>query len=293
MALHPVVDLLKRMCHIAQDDAPAIIAEKLTQGVQRFGDSPSAALPYLRYLLTLDTGDAAVQSMAPHLRRAEIFAALRRLLLQATDAPPHILLFEDVHWMDETTAAFLALLIDNLPASRVLCLLTHRPGYVHPFGDRTYHSRLVLSPLAASEAVQMARAILAIERLPTALETLIVQKAEGNPFFVEEVVKSLRENEALRWDGQQVVLTKPLEDIGVPSTIQDLLMARIDRLPAASKDTLQLVAVIGREFTRRVLEQVTNAPDHTEVTLQALQAAELIYEVHRVPENRPTCSNTP
>jgi class 3 adenylate cyclase/DNA-binding winged helix-turn-helix (wHTH) protein/tetratricopeptide (TPR) repeat protein len=284
MALHPVVDLLKRMCHMVQDDAPAIIVEKLTHGVQGLGDNLSSTLPYLRYLLAVDAGDAAVQCMDPRLRRAEIFAALRRLMLQTTDARPHILLFEDLHWMDEATATFLALLIDSLPASRVLCLMTHRPGYVHPFGDRTYHTRLVLSPLASSEALQMARALLATAQLPTSLETLIVQKAEGNPFFVEELVKSLRENEALQWDGQQVVLTKPLEAIEVPSTLQALLMARIDRLPDLAKDTLQLASVIGREFTRRVLDQVAHAPDHTEGALQVLKAAELIYEVHHVPE---------
>lgn len=284
MALHPVVDLLKRMLHIVQDEAPATIVEKLTQGVQRLGDGLSATLPYLRYLLVGDAGDAAVQSMDPKLRRAETFETLRRLLLQTTDTQPTVILFEDLHWMDEATEAFLAFLADSLPASRVLCLLTHRPGYVHPFGDRTYHTRLVLSPLAASEAIQMARAILASEQLPTALETLIAQKADGNPFFVEEVIKSLRESDALQWHGQQVVLTRPLEDIGVPNTIQDLLMARIDRLPDLPKDTLQLASVIGREFMRRVLHQVTSAPHQTEVALQALKAAELIYEVYRSPE---------
>jgi predicted ATPase len=220
------------------------MVEKLSQGVQPLGNSFRSTLPYLRYLLVGDADDAAVQSMDPKLRRTETFKALRRLMLQTTDAQPTIILFEDLHWMDEATEAFLAFLADSIPASRVLCLLTQRPGYVHPFGDRTYHTRLVLSPLSASEAVQMARAILATEQLPTALETLIAQKVDGNPFFVEEVIKSLRESEALQWHGQQVVLTRPLEDIGVPSAIQDLLMARIDRLPELPKETLQLASWI-------------------------------------------------
>src|SRR5262245_18874499 len=124
----------------------------------------------------------------------------------------------------------------------------------------------------------MAQAILTTEQLPAALQTLIMQKAEGNPFFVEEVVKSLQESSAIRRVGAHYVLTKPIEEIVVPDTIQDVLMARNDRLDEAPKQALQLAAVIGREFTYRLLSRLGNMQEHTEASLQSLKAIELIYE---------------
>jgi predicted ATPase len=197
---------------------------------------------------------------------------------------PQVVVFEDLHWMDQATEAFLTFTIDSIAASRVLCLCTFRPGYVHPFGERTYYTRMALSTLSTTDTLQMARAMLATERLPEALQTLIVQKAEGNPFFVEEVLKSLQDVGAIRRQGECYVLTRPLEELVVPDTIQDVLMARIDRLPDAPKKTLQLAAVIGREFTRRLLERLADIRERTEGDVQELKALELIYEKRLFPE---------
>ena len=179
-----------------------------------------------------------MRTMNPQLRRSEIFDALRRLLLRAAEERPQVLVFEDLHWMDQATEEFLTFIADSLPTSRVLCLFTYRPGYVHPFGDRTYHTRIVLPTLSTADTVQMAQAMLAAEHLPDELVALIVQKAEGNPFFVEEVVKSLQETGAIRQQDERYVLARPLDDIVVPDTIQDVLMARIDRLAEAPKQAL-------------------------------------------------------
>jgi predicted ATPase len=232
--------------------------------VLRLGEELRPTLPYLRYLLAVDPGEAAVRTMDPQLRRAEVFDALRRLLLRAAEVRPQVVVFEDLHWMDQATEAFLTFTADSIPTSRVLCLFTYRPGYVQPFGDRTYHTRLVLPALSRADTVQMTQAMLATEHLPEALQTLIVQKAEGNPFFVEEVVKSLRETGAIRREGDRYILARPLAEIVVPDTIQDVLMARIDRLPEAPKKTLQLAAVIGREFTRRLLERLADIRERTD-----------------------------
>ena len=124
----------------------------------------------------------------------------------------------------------------------------------------------------------------ATEQLPAEIQTLIIQKAEGNPFFVEEVVKSLQEVSAICRVGAQYVLTKPIEEIVVPDTIQDVLMARIDRLDEAPKQTLQVAAVIGREFTYRLLSRLASIQERTEASLQALKAIELIYEMSLYPE---------
>jgi tetratricopeptide (TPR) repeat protein len=283
-AFHPMIDLLRRTFRIEEGDAEGTIIEKIDQGVLRLGAELRPILPYLRYLLAVDPGDPAVRTMDPQLRRAEIFDALWRLLLRAAEVRPQVVVFEDLHWMDQATEAFLTFTMDSIPASRVLCLLSYRPGYVHPFGDRTYHTRLALPTLSTADTVQMARAMLATEQLPEALQALIVQKAEGNPFFVEEVVKSLRETGAMRRQGDHYVLTRPLDETVVPDTIQDVLMARIDRLEEAPKKTLQLAAVIGREFTHRLLDRLADIQGRTEPYLQELKALELIHERRLYPE---------
>jgi class 3 adenylate cyclase/tetratricopeptide (TPR) repeat protein len=284
MVLHPLIDLLRRNFGIEEDDAEAIVIDKINEGVLRLGAEMRTVLPYLRYVLGVDPGDPTLQSMDPQLRRAELFDALRRLLLRAADVRPQVVVFEDLHWMDNATEAFLQFILDSIPASRVLCLLTYRPGYVHPFGERSYYTRMALPALSTSATVQMARAMLAAEQLPEEVAVLLVQKAEGNPFFVEEVVKSLRETGVLQRQGDRYVLSQSLDDVVIPNTIQGVLMARIDRLDEAAKQTLQLASVIGRECTHRLLAHLADHQPQLEAALQVLKATELLYEVHRQPE---------
>jgi tetratricopeptide (TPR) repeat protein len=186
--------------------------------------------------------------------------------------------------MDQATEAYLLFMADSIPTSRVLRILTYRPGYMQPFGDRTYHTRIALNTLSTEHSVEMAQALLATESLPEELRALIVRKAEGNPFFVEEVVKSLLEVGALRRAADGYDLAKRLNEIFVPNTIQDVIMARIDRLEEAPKRTLQLASVIGREFTRRLLDRIADIRARNEEFLQGLKAIELIYEKSVFPE---------
>ena len=255
MAFHPLIDLLKRHFGIEEGDAERMIAEKVTQGVLNLGEDLRPLLPYLHYLLAVDPGPV-VPTMDPQQRRGEIFAAVRHVILRAAEVRPQVVVFEDLQWMDQATQAFLAFFMDSLPTARVLCLLTYRTGYAHPFGERTYHTRIALTTLSSTDSVQMAQALLATESLPAALQTLITQRAEGNPFFVEEIVKTLQDIGAIRQTGDHAVLTRPFHEVVIPATIQDVIMARIDRLAEAPKRTLQLASVIGREFTRRLLDRL-------------------------------------
>ena len=254
MAFHPLIDLLKRNFHIEEGDAESTIIEKIVQNVLRLGVDLQPTLSYLRYLLAVDPGDAAVQTMDPKLRRAEIFAALRHLLIRAAEVHPLVLVFEDLHWIDQASEEFLRFMADSIPTSRVLCLFTYRPGYSHAFGERTYHTRLALPTLSTADSVQMARAMLATEHLPEALQTLIVQKAEGNPFFIEEVIKSLQEMGAIRRDGSHYVLSRPLAEIVVPDTVQDILygitltgQGNYDKALALFQEGLMLAEKVGDE----------------------------------------------
>ncbi len=284
IAMHPIIDMMKRNFRIEEGDTEGTIAKKIERSILLLGEDLRPIVPYLRYLLSVDPGDASVAAMDPQQRRGEMFDALRRLLVRASEVRPQVRVHEDCHWMDKATEESLLFMADSVPNNRILDILTYRTGYPHPFGERTYHSRVVLTALSAEDSVHMAEAVLSTESLPQDLNALVAAKAEGNPFFVEEVVKSLQEVGAIRKSGDRYVLAKRLEEIFIPDTIQDVIMARIDRLEEAPKKTLQLASVIGREFTSRLLDRIGDIRGRTEDFLRELKALELIYEKSLFPE---------
>jgi class 3 adenylate cyclase/tetratricopeptide (TPR) repeat protein len=283
-AFHPLIDLLKRNFRVEEGDAEPTIVEKIERNVLRLGEDLRPTLPFLRYLLSVDPGDQAVLTMDPKQRRQAIFDALRRLLVRAAEVRPQVLIYEDAHWMDKATEEMLAATVGMVASNRIIQILTYRTGYLHPLGERTFQTRIGLDVLSGDDSAEMARAILAAESLPGDLKALIAKKAEGNPFFVEEVVKSLRDLKAVRASGDGYVLTRKLDEIAVPDTIQDVIMARIDRLADNPKRTLQLAAVVGREFSRRLLDRIVEPGESAELALRELQSQELIYERNLFPE---------
>ncbi len=284
MAFHPLIDLLRRNFRIDEQDGAEVVREKVAASVGRIGLGLEPALPYLVYMLGAAQADDQVHTLDPQIRRAETFDALRQLLLRAAERKPQVLVFEDLHWSDHATREFLRYLLDSVPGARVLILLTHRPGTDAALGDRTYATRLVLHKLSEAESGEMAEAVLASADLPKELRALIRRKAEGNPFFVEELITALSETGAIRPDGTTWVLGRPLDQIAVPDTIQDVLMSRIDRLENEPRQALQLAAVIGREFTQRLLDRIAEIRAGTTTVLRELQAIELIYEKALFPE---------
>jgi len=284
IAYHPLIDLIKRNFCIEENDSENVIIEKIERKILRLGEDLKSILPYLRYLLAIDPGDPALKTMEPQLRRAEIFDGLARLMLRSAEIRPHVIVFEDLHWMDQATELYLRYITDRIPAGRLLLILTYRPGYINPVEERTFQSRLALSSLSSADSITMTRSLLDVDSLPEDLQTMIVRKAEGNPFFVEEVVKTLRETAAIRRSEDRFVLTKPLDDVVIPDKIQDVIQARIDRLDDEPKNTLQLASVIGREFTHRLVDRLADNRGRTDDHIQVLKALELIYEKDIYPE---------
>ena len=284
MAFHPLVDLVRRWFGVEEADGEGAIAAKLESGVAEVGGDPGVVTPYLRALLSIDPGDAEARAMSPVERRGATFEALRRLLVGAAERRPQVVVIEDLHWIDEASEQFLTTLVDSVPALRVLLVFTYRPGYANPFGERSYATRIVPAALSPEDSSRMAAAVLAADALPGELRGLIAAKAEGNPFYVEELVRSLEERGALRRRAGRLELTRPVAEIAVPETIQDLIAARIDRLAEAPKRTLQLASVIGREFTRRLVDRLAEIRERTEEFLRELTALELIHERRLFPE---------
>jgi class 3 adenylate cyclase/tetratricopeptide (TPR) repeat protein len=284
MAFHPVIDLMRRNFRIEEQDPAEVVREKVTAGVARIGPGFESRLPYVFYMLGVAEPGDPVQRVDPQIRRAETFDALRQLLLRAAERKPQVMVYEDLHWSDNATREFLRFLLDSIPRSRVLILLTLRPGHDLALADRTYATRLVLRNLSTEESAEMTAALLASADLPPELHALVQRKAEGNPFFVEELIKSLSETGAIHRDGTRWMLGRPLDQIVVPNTIQDVLMARIDHLEEEPRQTLQLAAVIGREFTQRLLDRIAEIRRGTTAVLRELQAIELIHEKALFPE---------
>jgi class 3 adenylate cyclase/tetratricopeptide (TPR) repeat protein len=284
MAFHPLIDLVRRRFGIEEADDEAAIGAKIESGVAETGEDPGPIAPYLRALLSMDPGDAEVRAMSPRQRRNETFEAVRRLLVRAAERRPQVLVIEDLHWIDSASEQFLATLVDSIPALRVLLVFTYRPGYANPFGERSYFTRVVPAALSTDESARMAAAVLAADGLPDALRSVIGAKAEGNPFYVEELVTSLEESGAIRRVEGHLFLTQPLTALAIPSSIQDVIAARIDRLADAPKRTLQLAAVIGREFTRRLVDRLADIRESSDEFLRELTALELILERRLYPE---------
>ena len=281
---HPVVEMLRRVCRIEEGDTSVVTGIKLEEHLRRLDERLLPALPFLRVLLGLDAGDPSVDAMDPKLRRVEIFNATRQMLARAAEIRPHVLVLEDAHWMDSASEEWTARLSESLAAQRVLLVITYRPGYSPAFGDHTFHTRLALTTLSSADSVRMSRDLLGADQLPPELEALIVSKAEGNPFFVEELVRSVEELGAVRREGTRLVVSRPLDAALVPDTVEDVVTARIDRLADAPRRALRVAAVIGREFTRRLLDRLVDTGPPLDDVLRELRAVELIHEQRVFPE---------
>src|SRR5262249_33872754 len=162
----------------------------------------------------------------------------KRILLRESLNQPLMLIFEDLHWIDGETQGLLNLLVDSLGTARILLLLNYRPEYQHQWGSRSYYTQLRLDPLGRENAEGMLRSLLGDDLKLAALKRLIIERTEGNPFFMEEIVQALVDDGALVRDGT-LRLTKAMAELNIPPTVQAILAARIDRLPAAEKELLQ------------------------------------------------------
>jgi class 3 adenylate cyclase/pimeloyl-ACP methyl ester carboxylesterase len=278
MSYLPIVDLLRGHFEIDEADSAEVVVEKVERACAELGGPVKDAAPFYRDLLGVDPGDVRLARMEERLRSGHYFESVRNLVHALAQRRPTILLVEDVHWVDDSSEQLLRRLFDSLAGAPVLAIASHRSEYTWPHGERSYFSRVQLRGLGEQLVDELARSVLGRDRLAPALRRTIAERSDGNPFFIEEVVKSLAETGLL--EGGNV--DESLLD-RVPSTVQEVLLARIDRLDDAARRTLQIASVIGREFTVRILERVAEADGASEL-LEDLRGLELIYEKSVYPE---------
>jgi class 3 adenylate cyclase/tetratricopeptide (TPR) repeat protein len=283
MPFLPLIDLLKRSFRIEEGDTEQLIIQKIEEGLGRLGQEAMERAPYLKFLFSVDPGDPLIPSMDPQGRRRTIFDSIRLMTIHGSRLSPLILLFEDLHWIDHDTEDFLKYVIDSLATLPVLLICTYRPGYANPFGERTFYNHISLKTLEEKESLDLAKSVIGVDNLPEPIAPLILERAEGNPFYIEEIAKSFEEMGAFR-RVEAVEPTLDLDQIQIPTSIQDILMARVDRLPEEQKNALQIAAVIGREFSSRLLERIAHLEVSASEMFGDLVSLELIYQTQFYPE---------
>jgi class 3 adenylate cyclase/tetratricopeptide (TPR) repeat protein len=280
----PLVDLLRKNFGIEEFDGEPEIIAKVEGATRRMGGLEEH-VPFIRYLLSVDPGDAAVATMDAPNRRRLAFAALRALAVRGAQLRPVVLVVEDLHWMDSGSEEFLGSLMESLAGVAIMLILTYRVGYAPPFGSRSYYSTINLTTLGDNETLAVARSVLGTADLPREVLDALRQKAEGVPLFIEEVAKTLLDLGVVRREGDRLVLVSGPESIDVPETIHDIIMARLDRLGDEGKRAVQLASVIGRQFLVRLLSRISGmSQEPVDGLLRELQSLELIYQQGLLPE---------
>ena len=302
----PVIDLLHGYFEITADDDGRRRRQKIIGKLLELDRALEDTVPYLYALLGIVEGDDPIAQMDAQIRKRRTLEAIKRILLRESLNQPLMVVFEDLHWIDGETQAFLNLLADSIGTAKILLLVNYRPEYAHQWNSKTYYTQLRLDPLGKESAEEMLSALLGASPAPVTqspgasrerpagdlqvagrvrvqdsiegLKRLIIERTEGNPFFIEEMVLVLFDEGALVRNGA-AKLTRSLNQLKIPPTVHAILAARIDRLPADEKDLLQTLAVIGREFPLALVARLfSTSDDALNGMLSDLQQGEFIYE---------------
>jgi class 3 adenylate cyclase/tetratricopeptide (TPR) repeat protein len=281
----PVVDLLKGYFRIQDHDDERDIREKVTGKLLTLDRALEATLPAVLALLDVPVDDGAWKTLDPAQRRQRTLDVVKALMLREAREQPVLLVFEDLHWIDAETQVVLDTLVESLGSARLLLLVNYRPEYEHRWGSRTYYRQMRLDALPAESAAELLDALLGEDPGLAPLKQLLVRR--GNPFFLEETVRTLVETNTLAGERGQYRLIRPLQAIQVPSTVQAILAARIDRLAPEDKNLLQVASVVGRDVPFALLQVIADLPDESlHRGLDHLQRAEFVYETGIFPDRQ-------
>ncbi len=281
----PVIELLKSYFTIQERDDPRAIRERVVGKLLTLDRALESLLTPLLALLDVPVDDALWNALDRAQRRQRTLEAVKQLLLREGQSQPLLVLFEDLHWIDAETQAFLDGLVEGLPTARVLLLVNYRPEYEHAWARKTYYIQMRIDPLRPENAEALLTALLGEDRTLDPLKRALIDRTEGNPFFLEESVRSLVETNVLVGERAAYRLTKAPEAWRIPATAQAILAARIDRLAPDDKRLLQASSVVGKDVPLALLQAIADMPDDPlRQGLAHLQAAEFLYETSLLPD---------
>ena len=281
----PVIDMLKGYFGIEARDEPRRTREKVTGKLLGLDEALWPMLPAFLALLDLPLEDAAWQALDPSQRRQRTLDAVKRLLIRESQVQPIVVLFEDLQWIDSETQAILDGLVESLPTARILLLVNYRPEYRHEWWSKTYYRQIQVEPLLPGSAEQLLRHLLGADPALAPLARVLIERTEGNPFFLEESVRSLVETAALTGTRGAYRLATALPKALTPATVQAVVAARMDRLPTQEKRLLQCAAVIGKDVPLALLQTIAElSEDDLHRSLAHLRASEFVYETRLYPD---------
>ena len=290
--LLPIRELLTTYFGIDATDDARRIREKLTGKLLTLDSRLGAALPAFEALFDLP-GDADWKALEPDVQRRRLRDAVKQVLLRESSAQPVLLALDDLHWIDTDTQTLLDSLVESLPGHRVLLLVNYRPEYTHAWGGKTYYSQVRLDPLPAETAETLLEALLGDDPSLSLLTRVLIERSQGNPFFLEESVRALAETGTLVGEPGAYRLSGAMPIVQVPDTVQAILAARIDRLSPEDKHVLQVASVVGVEVPLGLLQDIADRPaDAMDAGLARLRAHEFIYETRLFPEVEYTFKHT-
>ncbi|HSJ73537.1 MAG TPA: adenylate/guanylate cyclase domain-containing protein [Miltoncostaeaceae bacterium] len=269
----PVADIVRANCRIADTDSPEEVARKVRHGLAQVGIEGDDAAFSVLHMLGMGEATEALGHLSPEAVKARTIDTLLQMSLNGSRRRPIIFVVEDLHWIDRVSEEFFTRLVDDLQGAPILLACTYRPGYAAPWMQRSYATQIALPRLGTRDALAVVRSILdAQEGGGQLLAEGLISRAEGNPFFLEELARAARD----RSDLDAVAR--------VPETVQDVLAARVDRLPEEPRRVLQTASVLGREFPLRLLERVWDAPAPVGPHLAELTRLEFIHELQGLDE---------
>jgi class 3 adenylate cyclase len=289
----PLLELLRTYFEIDVQDDPRTICDRVTTQLHALQEDAWPSGPALLQVLDVPADDPQWQTLDPLRRREHMLDALRRLVLRESRIQPLLLVFDSLHWMDSQTHAFLDAIVQSLADSRIFLLITHRPEYQHPWTETPHYTGLLLKPLPADSAQQLLDPLLGSDPSLQALKSWLISRTEGNPFFLQESIRTLIETQALMGERGAYRLVKPLESIQLPATIHAVLAPRIDRLPAEAKRLLQAASVIGKDVPLVLLQAIADmSEDEIRRNLTILQAGDFLHELRLFPSMEYTFRHT-
>ena len=277
----PILEVLRVIFRIEEGDDPLQLGEKLREGMQDLDSDLKEVLPFLEPLFGLPGDDTALRGLEPKDRRQRTQQAILDVLAASARQRPLVLVIENLHWRDESSEDFIALLTGSLPEMAVLMVTTHRPGYQLRWADLPCFAEIPLDRLADDEMERMATGLLGNGAADDLLR-FIAERADGNPLFIEEVTRGLVERNFVIHQPARLQLASAAE-LEFPSTIQGIIQARIDALGELVKQDIQMAAVIGREFDLPLLMTASDAPAEVSSHLDTLKRVELIHQTRLLP----------
>ena len=264
---------------VSPGEAKELVRDKIARRLALVDETLTRSLPVFLTLFDVPVYDAGWQMLEPSERRRQTLAAVKRLMLRESARQPLVLVFEDAHWADGDTRELLDEIADSLPMAHILMLVTYRPEYEHSWTGRSFYTHLRVEPLRGESADRLVDDLLGADASLGELRPLLIQWTDGNPFFIEEVVRTLDETGTLRGERGTYQLTRALDRIVVPDTVEEVLASRISRLGTGPAGLLRAAAVIGRHVPYAVLAAVSPVfPEALETHLHKLQSAEFLYQ---------------